>query len=118
MVNYAAIPAKSHEEGSEATDNSIISSENESEEEDRDHPPTWSQKWSPSRSVIKKGSPVHVYTYKVNIQRLHSKYLICYGVIGHIISNFSSCVICYPTYSQNHHLIFWVIFSSLDELDP
>lgn len=60
------MPEKSHAETLDLTKNNIMSSDIESDEDDKDHPPTWSKKRSTSGSLIKRSSPVQVYTYKVN----------------------------------------------------
>ncbi|XP_027362977.1 uncharacterized protein ycf45 [Abrus precatorius] len=66
LVKYAPVPEKDHEEPSDLTNNNnIMGSDIEPGKVDKDHPRTWSKKWSTSESVIKRSSPMQVYTYKI-----------------------------------------------------
>ncbi|KAE9611791.1 putative AAA domain-containing protein, R3H [Lupinus albus] len=65
LVKYAPMPEKSHGETPDLTKKDIMSSDIESEEENKDQPPTLSKNRSSSESVIKRSSPVQVYTYKI-----------------------------------------------------
>ncbi|KAJ1436243.1 P-loop containing nucleoside triphosphate hydrolase [Sesbania bispinosa] len=65
LMEYAPMPEKSHGETSDITNNNIMSSDIESDVDEKDHSPTWSKKWSTSESVIKRSSPMQVYTYKI-----------------------------------------------------
>lgn len=71
LVMHDPIPEKCHEETSEydLTNSNIVSSEREYGEEDKYYSPTRFEKWSNSGSVIKRSSPMQVYTYKVNCFR-------------------------------------------------
>ncbi|XP_019441375.1 PREDICTED: uncharacterized protein ycf45 [Lupinus angustifolius] len=65
LVKYAPMPEKSYGETPDLSKNNNTSSDIESGEEDKDEPPTLSKKRSTSESVIKRSSPVQVYTYKI-----------------------------------------------------
>ncbi|CAL0316438.1 unnamed protein product [Lupinus luteus] len=65
LVKYAPMPEKSHGETPDLSKNNNTSSDIESEEEDEEQPPTLSKKQSTSESIIKRSSPVQVYTYKI-----------------------------------------------------
>ncbi|KAK7269734.1 hypothetical protein RIF29_22469 [Crotalaria pallida] len=65
LVKYAPMTEKCHEETPDLSENNLMSSDIESDEDDKDLPPTWSKKRSTSDSVIKRSSPVQVYTYKI-----------------------------------------------------
>ncbi|XP_004497119.1 protein SEEDLING PLASTID DEVELOPMENT 1 [Cicer arietinum] len=67
LVMHDPIPEKCHEETSEydLTNSNIVSSEREYGEEDKYYSPTRFEKWSNSGSVIKRSSPMQVYTYKI-----------------------------------------------------
>lgn len=60
------MPEKSHEETYDLTNNNIISPDIEYDEDDKYYSPNRSKKWSTSGSVIKRSSPMQVYTCKVN----------------------------------------------------
>ncbi|MED6170500.1 ribonucleotide reductase (RNR) inhibitor [Stylosanthes scabra] len=51
LLRYAPMPEKSHGEPLGLTKNSILSSEIDSDKNEKDHSPTWSVKWSTSGSV-------------------------------------------------------------------
>lgn len=55
-----------------------IVSEEESDDEDADQSPNWSQKWSSVRLVNKRSSPMRIYTYKVDFLVDLSKILISF----------------------------------------
>ncbi|TKY50807.1 ycf45 protein [Spatholobus suberectus] len=65
LAKYAPVPEENLGETSDLTNNNIMSSDVESGKDDKDHPRTWSKKWSPSGTVIKRSSPMRVYTYKI-----------------------------------------------------
>ncbi|KAI4351487.1 hypothetical protein L6164_005853 [Bauhinia variegata] len=65
LVTFSPMPEKDHEERSVLTDNNSMSSDIESDEEDTDHRPARSKKWSTSIYMNKRRSPVSVYTYKI-----------------------------------------------------
>ncbi|XP_061374650.1 protein SEEDLING PLASTID DEVELOPMENT 1 [Gastrolobium bilobum] len=65
LVKYAPMPEKDHGEMPDLSNNNIVGSDIESGEDDKDHPPTWSKKWSTSGSVITRSSPMQVYIYKI-----------------------------------------------------
>ncbi|KAF7811691.1 stage III sporulation protein AA [Senna tora] len=64
-VKYVPMLENDNEEKPYLRDDNIMTSDMESGERDIDHLPTWSKKWSSSRSGIKRSSPLQVYTYKV-----------------------------------------------------
>lgn len=64
------MPEIKHGETSDLTKNNVIRSDVESDEDDNDHPSSWSKKSSTtSGSVVKRSSPMQVYTYKVSYFR-------------------------------------------------
>ncbi|KAK7343383.1 hypothetical protein VNO77_12076 [Canavalia gladiata] len=65
LVKYPPMPEKNHGETSDLTNNNIMSSDIASDKDDKDYPRTWSKKWSTNGSVIKRSSPMQVYTYKI-----------------------------------------------------
>ncbi|KAL2324063.1 hypothetical protein Fmac_023121 [Flemingia macrophylla] len=65
LLKYAPEPENSLGETSDLTDNNISSSDIESGTDDKDHIRTWTTKWSTSGSVMKRSSPMQVYTYKI-----------------------------------------------------
>lgn len=72
LENYAPVPEENLRETSGLTNNDITSSDSESGKGDKDHAPTWSTKWSTRGPVMKRSSPMQVYTHKVNCLRLHA----------------------------------------------
>ncbi|XP_057422741.1 protein SEEDLING PLASTID DEVELOPMENT 1 [Lotus japonicus] len=66
LVDDAPMPEIKHGETSDLTKNNVIRSDVESDEDDNDHPSSWSKKSSTtSGSVVKRSSPMQVYTYKI-----------------------------------------------------
>uniref|UniRef100_I1NFG1 AAA+ ATPase domain-containing protein n=1 Tax=Glycine max TaxID=3847 RepID=I1NFG1_SOYBN len=65
LPKYAPLPEENLGETSDLTNNNITSSDNEPSEDDKDHPRTWSTKWSTSGPVMTRSSPMQVYTYKI-----------------------------------------------------
>ncbi|KAK7280511.1 hypothetical protein RJT34_25575 [Clitoria ternatea] len=67
LVKYAPMPENTNGETSDLTENNIINSdiEEKSDKDAKDHPRTWSKRWSTSGSVITRSSPMRVYTYKI-----------------------------------------------------
>lgn len=65
LLKYAPEPENSLEKTPDLTNNNITSSDIESGKDDKDHTRTWSTKWSTSGSVMKRSSPMQVYTYKI-----------------------------------------------------
>jgi len=72
LENYAPVPEENLGETSDLTNNNITSSDSESGKGDKDHARTWSTKWSTRGPVMKRSSPMQVYTHKVNCLRLHA----------------------------------------------
>ncbi|RDX90343.1 putative protein ycf45 [Mucuna pruriens] len=65
LAKYAPVPEENLGETSDLTNNNIMSSDIESGKDDKDHPRTWSTKWSTGGSVIERSSPMQVYTNKI-----------------------------------------------------
>lgn len=98
LPKYAPLPEENLGETSDLTNNNITSSDNEPSEDDKDHPRTWSTKWSTSGPVMTRSSPMQVYTYKVNCLRLHvmvrvlSDWKLYHDSKALIIVSFSNCI--------------------------
>ncbi|XP_047175824.1 protein SEEDLING PLASTID DEVELOPMENT 1 [Vigna umbellata] len=65
LENYAPVPEENLIETSGLTDNNITSSDSETGKGDKDHARTWSTKWSTRGPVMKRSSPMQVYTHKI-----------------------------------------------------
>ncbi|KAK7390844.1 hypothetical protein VNO78_18977 [Psophocarpus tetragonolobus] len=65
FLKYDPEPEENLRETSDLTNNNIVGSDIESGKDDKDHPRTWSTKWSTGGPVMKRSSPMQVYTYKI-----------------------------------------------------
>lgn len=66
-VKYTPMLEKDNGDRPYSTDENSINADEDSSEQEKDHPSTWSwsKKWSSSRSGIKRSAPLQVYTYKI-----------------------------------------------------